>query len=282
MVNRLTRILAIGCITSVCLFLIVFFLPQGFSRGIEESVGDPFLARPALAADDNTTFLDQESGMSLYFNAAQTLDLAKAKEVYKTIESETSTYLIGSISLPGLPETDDVHCWVQKDGWVVVYYLKEEPVSKIVDWIYYTGGQLNNDKLKEGLEQICTALGLTPSNATYYDFQYPYANKWMLIIESQTGDGADSFNLQVPSAFLVYERSWSHRAGTGTATNCGSLAQTQLVPDVFHKIVASASSSCDWGSCTYSSGLSIDGAVIDTIGSKNTSEIAIALIYREG
>ena len=91
----------------------------------------------ALGATTVPTFLEEEAGMSMYVNIGKPIDLSKAKAVYKIIEKETTDYVVGSLSLPGLPQTDDVHCFVHKDGWIVVYYLKGEPISKIIDWNYY-------------------------------------------------------------------------------------------------------------------------------------------------
>lgn len=226
--------------------------------------GQTFLfVNPAFAqsASTGTTFLEEEAGMSIYVNVGQSLDLSVAKTVYKTIEKETSDYIVGSLSLPNLPETEDVHCFVDKDGWIVVYYLKNEPISKIIDWSYYSPeAGLTKNKLQVGLEQMGDALEVTVTDAKYYNFQYPYASKWMIIIDSRDGAGTDSFNLKIPGNFTVYERSWSHYAenvqtGFGYEyayfridgstistitedgkTEYGQLTATQLSPDVFHTI----------------------------------------------
>ncbi len=213
-----------------------------------------------LSASTGTTFLEEEAGMSIYVNVSQSLDLSVAKTVYKTIEKETSDYIVGSLSLPDLPETDDVHCFVHKDGWIVTYYLKAEPIGKIIDWAYWSGGTLTKNKLQVGLEQMGNALGASITGAKYYHFQYPYANKCMLIIETQVGAGEDSFNIIIPLEFTVYERSWSHYAGyahpghpsyfkiDGTTissitadeqTRYGQLAVAQLSPDMVHTVSVS-------------------------------------------
>ena len=233
------------------------------------------LAGPAFAQSvtTGTTFLEQEAGMSTYVNIEASMDLPKAKTVYKSIEKETSDYVVGSISLPDLPETDDVHCFVHKDGWIVIYYLNAEPVSKIIDWNYYSGGQLTKNKLQVGLEKMALALGATVTNASYYNFQYPYADKWMIMIETQESVGTDYFNLKIPSPFTIYERSWLHN------TACGTLTGAQLSLDVFHNVTAEA---YYYGGYYSSQGsyLKIDGTVISQDGN-SASKVAIVLIYRE-
>lgn len=164
----------------------------------------------AQSVSSDTTFLEEEAGMTTYVNIGRSIDLAVAKTVYRTIEEETSNYTVGSIALPGLPESEDVHCFVHKNGWIVAYYLKAEPMGKIVDWNYWSGSQLTKNKLQVGLVQMGNALGASVADAKYYHFQYPSANKCMLIIDTLMGSGEDSFNITIPLEFAVYERSWSH------------------------------------------------------------------------
>jgi len=224
----------------------------------------------AQSASSETTFLEEEAGMSIYINIGRSIDLAVAKTVYRTIEKETSNYTVGSIALPGLPESEDVHCFVHKDGWIVAYYLKAESIGKIIDWAYWSGGTLTKNKLQVGLEQMGNALGASVSGAKYYHFQYPYANNCMLIIEIRIGEnseGEDSFNITIPSdGFPVYERSWSHYAefiysdywgdhpsyfkidGNTISsivkdgeTKYGSLTFAQLSPNISHIVSVSSS-----------------------------------------
>ncbi|NIU58310.1 MAG: hypothetical protein GWN67_18555 [Phycisphaerae bacterium] len=190
----------------------------GRNNNILIDVGQTFLlVNPVFAqsVSSETTFLEEEAGISIYVNIGRSIDLAVANTVYRTIEKETSNYTVGSVPLLDLPESEDVHCFVHKDGWIVTYYLKAEPVGKIIDWNYWSGGKLTKNKLQVGLEQMGNALGASVAGAKYYHFQYPNANKCMLVVETLTGTGQyteDSFNITIPLEFTVYERSWSHYA----------------------------------------------------------------------
>ena len=221
------------------------------------------LVNPAFAqsVSSETTFLEEEAGISIYVNIGRSIDLAVAKTVYRTIEKETSNYTVGSIPLPGLPESEDVHCFVHKDGWIVAYYLRGEPIGKIVDWNLWSGGKLTKNKLQVGLEQMTNALGVSVTGAKYYHFQYSNANKCMLIVETLVVGGEDSFNVTIPSTFVVYERSWSHYAeytyygnypsyfkidgntinsiATDGQTKYGTLTVAQLIPDITHRVSVS-------------------------------------------
>lgn len=208
----------------------------------EETSGVPALTlvKPAFAqaTGSSTTFLDEEAGIALYADIKQTIDLAKAKNIYRTGEKETSDYIVGSVALPNLPESDDVHCFIHRNGWIVIYYLKSEPASKILDWRYYTGGKLSKNKLQLGLEKACNSLGIAANETRYYHFQYPQANKMLIIFGSKTGPGDNTFYYQIPSDLDVFEGSWSHYASFEgeTKVSYGILKQPMLSYETRHNV----------------------------------------------
>lgn len=240
----------------------------------ELSLVHPVFAQSMAAA---TTFLDREAGLALYVNVAQTLELSLAKLAFRTIEYNTSDYVIGSISIPtnpqgDLPVTEDAHCFVHKEGWIVVYYRNSEPASKMVDWGWWTGTTLTKNKLQSGLEKMGTATGVTVGGAKYYDFNYPDASKLMLVIRASVGAGSRSFNISLPSSFTFYEESWSHFSGyAGTVepsilkidtteinriTGGGSHYEYgQLVSPLSLNVVHNVAVSGIWGGVTYGAGI---------------------------
>lgn len=259
------------------LILLTFFLWYWLPLAPTDTSKGFILIKPVLAESTDTTFLEEEAGIAIYMHINQSLDLFKAESAFKTVEKKTLHYIVGSLSLPNLPETDDVHSYVQEDGWIVVYYLKDEPVSKIIDWNWYSEGKIAKTKLEVGLKEVGNALEVIPTDMKYYHFQYPYANKWMITVESRQGLGADSFKLKIPSEFTFYERSWSHHnigdrswsrlriddneinfATYGTATYYGQLTAAQLVPDAFHTV-----------------SIEVNGSSPDEV------HVAIVLVYQE-
>jgi hypothetical protein len=213
------------------------------------------LSRPVMAAE--STFLDEEAGVTAYTNLGTTIDLSMARDGFKTIEQETADYIVGSLALPDLPETEDVHCFVHSDGWIVTYYLAAEPASKIIGWVYSLPGDLVT-KLKVGIDEMCTTLETVAGDVGYYHFGYPLANRLIVITDCIDSAEPDSFNLKIPGDFTMYERSWSHFAVLGFTssyiedswfklndvtidqhtepggTHEGTLTFGQLGPDVFH------------------------------------------------
>lgn len=240
--------------------------------GLVEATQEFSLVHPAFAQSMSigTTFLEQEAGIAIYLDAGQPLNLDVARSKLHILEYNTSTYVIGSIAIPTnpsgeLPSTEDAHCFAHKEGWIVVYYLNSEPTAKIIDWKWWSGGQLtgNINKLQAGLEKMGTALGLTLANvragAKYYDFAYPSATKFLLVIKTQTNAGTSSFSIELPGNFTFYDESWSHYVQStgnpwpsdltidGTSIDTMYYAGTSygelpspLVKDTFHTVSVSA------------------------------------------
>ena len=194
-------------------------------KGVISLVAPPFIgaagASPAgggggaAAPRAGTSFLEEEAGISAYVNIGHEIDLEKAKTAFKSIETANESYIIGEIDLPGLPEYADPHAYVHKDGWLVAYYSKYAPASKIMQWNGYDGGVITTTTLEDAMHEICLAIefpfATIKDDIKYYDFEYPNANRMMLIVErTGTGSSSDSFNLIIPVECQLYEGSWSH------------------------------------------------------------------------
>jgi len=184
------------------------------NRDATTQSGETYLfIKPAFAQSMSaaSTFLDNEAGISSYVNIDRPIDLVAAKAAnWSGIEQETADYIVGSLRLPGLGAEDDVHCFVHKTGWIVTYYGNGEPISKIVDWNFWSKdtSKLTKNKLKAGLDEF-SFLGPMPDEK-YYHFKWSNATKCMLAFRTLVGAGEHSFNITIPSDIEVYERSWSH------------------------------------------------------------------------
>lgn len=203
MLNMKNRIIKFGVIMGILLFSFLL-IDSWFVNAPENS--DFSLIEPVLA-DSSTdqivgaSFLLQDAGISAYISTGQELDLSRAKSVFRTIEKENDEYIIGSVPLPDLDKSYDVHCYIQKDGRIIVYYLKEDPTSKILGNKYYADmGDSNN--LKDALDIVCGVLDVGVDDINYYHFQYPTANKLMKITGSK-------FKFKVPDDLEMYETSFA-------------------------------------------------------------------------
>lgn len=168
------------------------------------------LIKPAFAQESGVSFLDREAGIAAYADVGRSIDLAKAKSVFRTVERETGQYVIGSVPLPYYQETEDVHAYIHKEGWIVTYYSRNEPAAKIVDWVNYgTDGRMAGTKLEVGMLFVYAVIGIPMKNVKYYDFRYPDANRLMIVAEASRDTTEETFKIKLPSEFAFYERSYS-------------------------------------------------------------------------
>jgi hypothetical protein len=196
-----------------------------------------------------------EAGIAAYFDKGQAITLSSVRGLFRTIEVETATYLLGSMQATGsgltaYPESEDPHVYVNTNGWVMAYYLSADPAGKIVDVYNYAGGAINT-KLELVLNRV--APGYTP---TFYDFRYPTATKLLLVVDQASG-ADDSFTVNLPSTFPnYYERSWAlegyyttlelNGSAIGSTANYnntyGTLTPAQLGTDQTHTVLVNYAS----------------------------------------
>ena len=120
------------------------------------------------------TSLENEAGISAYGQLGY-VDLEMVKPAFKTIENETSQYIIGSVSLPDYSESDDVHVYIDTSGWMMAYYLNQELAAKIIDWQQYRSQGTFGTKIADALTIVSAQMGYALPPITYYDFRYPNA-----------------------------------------------------------------------------------------------------------
>jgi hypothetical protein len=185
----------------------------------EGSIGTVIaLAQPAAGqAGALSTSPASEAGISAYVKVRQAIDLAKARTCFRGIQAEGDAYLIGTVELDGLPEEVWPHLYVNTDGWLLAYYSKYDPASKLMPWNDYEGGKVETTTLRDALLRFTTGLfsaafsldTVTPQLA-YYDFRYPSATRFVLAVDSVKDAGQDSFRYAIPLSVEVFEASWAH------------------------------------------------------------------------
>jgi hypothetical protein len=195
--------------------------------------------------------LDEEAGISAYFNAGQTITLSRVRGQFRTIETETADYILGSVAVPNYIEHFDAHVYVHRTGWILAYYLRPDPVSKIID---PKARSITTTKLANVLAAVGGVAGVPVPEVVHYDFRYPNATHMMLVAEDD--NAGDDFTVQIPSSFAYFERSWA----TQTSNCCGYyftvnginkpnvvfdsdspygiITASQLLPDTTHRITA--------------------------------------------
>lgn len=233
-----------------------------------EAAQELALVRPTFSASATAigTTLDQGAGMAIWLNAtsAAPLSLIAAQSGMVNVEMNTSTYVVGSISLQAqsMGSDDWPHCIVFQSGWIVVYFLKINFANpSTAGWIgkmfpmyapWYANDQLSDNLLHKALVLISQAVGVNPSSAQYYNFQYPSATTLEIAIKTASDVATTvTFNVEVPSTETVDEYSWSFYASNtgslsiGTTTICSGggrlyggtqITSSVLTPDIWHTV----------------------------------------------
>jgi len=216
------------------------------------------LIAPALASVNNQGAvaeaigqkLDTEAGISAYFKSPDPIALSQVRPMFRTIETETTDYILGSIGIPNYAEEHfDAHVYVHKSGWILAYYLRDDPISKIVDSRAQT---INTTKLNNVVAAVASTAGSPFTSATHYDFRYPNATNMMMVAEHYAN--GSEFTVKMPASYGYFERGWALQDITccnadfrlngvdlqqqyvENGAMYGSISASELLPDLTHTI----------------------------------------------
>lgn len=182
------------------------------------------LAPPAFAQGvPGDQFPASEAGVSAYIRVGESVDIKKARALFRGIQASGIDYLVGIVEIKGLPEELWPHLYVNADGWFLAYYSKFDPASKLMPWNGYQGGPITTTTLREALVQFTTqyfastqvafSFSAVEEDLHYYDFRYPEATAFVLAADQVGPDEEeDSLRYAIPTGVLVYEGSWAHYA----------------------------------------------------------------------
>lgn len=208
-----TRILGVVAVLAILFVLAVFAF--GSRAGTASASPGMALARPSfLAAADDVSVafigakLDAEAGISAWVQTGLPIDLNLIRGQFRTIETETADYIIGSVPVPNYQEHFDPHVYVHKSGWILAYYLKTDPAAKIIDTKAET---IDTDKLRMVVGTLAALAGTSAENIVHYDFRYPNATHMLLVAEND--DSGRDFNIQLPVGYSYNELSFGTRYG---------------------------------------------------------------------
>ncbi len=261
------RLWIIG-IVAVLLVAVVAFT-RGNPAGPEKTLAlqapaflDSVSSTNTAAPPEVAAMLSSEAGISAYIQTADSITLSSVRGEFRTIETETTDYIIGSVAVPDHPEQFDVHVYVHTDGWILAYYINTDPTGKIAD---VRASTVNGTKLDTILAIVAGAAGYPAINVKYYDFRYPNATHILMVAEDQA-DGWE-FNITMPTDYGYFERSFgvynnyydsgawvlyingtaATRSWIGSYMTFGSIPASQLLPGQTHLIALNSNGSVAYG-----------------------------------
>jgi hypothetical protein len=163
----------------------------------------PFMqSAQASMPQDIAAMLDQEAGISAWMLSPSPINLTNAANAFRVIELQTSDYIIGSVDLVNYTEHYDAHAYVHKDGWIMAYYLRQDPVAKMVS---IKEQNIISTNLSSIIGTIASFGGVPLSTINYYDFRYTNA-EYILLVYENYADGR-YFTINMPTTFAYFERS---------------------------------------------------------------------------
>lgn len=155
------------------------------------------------------SLFDDVAGIAAYHAVPGGLNPQTVKEILRTVEQETADYVIGTMAFTEFEnENLDPHIYAHKDGWLLVYYLKDLPVASIVDWPRTTDGNLVTT-LDTALRRVTDHLQMSPPVSSYYHFAFPNATSLTIAADLVGTHNSDSIQAVLPQGITYFERSWS-------------------------------------------------------------------------
>lgn len=176
------------------------------------------------SAESTTTFPKEDAGMSAY---VKTDDINENNNITKITEAVAffeslgngmlvkgeNTHVIGKmpvkIEIEGYSFNLNPYIYVDIEGWIVAYFSKDDPSSKIVQWTNYSPGDISVTILEEAINKMTAELDLLYSSLSYYHFQYPEANRMTIVIDTVNSLDSPINNFSVTVPGTVHESSYS-------------------------------------------------------------------------
>jgi hypothetical protein len=207
------KLFAIGVVALVIVAGVSFTRSRDAITGQTLTLQAPAFVRASEegpASSDIGQRLSDEAGISAYLETSSPIDLDLVDDEFRTIETQTSDYIIGSVPVPDHSEHFDAHVYVHSDGYILAYYMEDQATSKMVDIKAET---ISSTKLETVVSIIAGAVGEAVSNLKYYDFRHPNAESILMVAEDNHS-GRD-FTIELPSGYAYSERSWAAYDASG-------------------------------------------------------------------
>jgi len=226
------KVLAISAVLTLVLSGVALYAhsAEKGKSGVGESRGGSFalsLVPPpfvSVAGAAETTggggaFPEDEAGLCAYINTHQTIDIEKVKTIFSEVEEVGDNYIIGVTNISDLGGDIDVHVYADTDGWLVAYFTKDEPESKVMQWgtIDVNNpviGVISSTTLRDAIYKAGDAagIGIIESDIKYYDFKYPDADGMMIFVRTRATDGTNIVQIEIPTNYTLYAASYYHYA----------------------------------------------------------------------
>ena len=120
--------------------------------------------------------LQTQGGLAAYTALTNTIPLNTVRPLFTSISYDVADYLQGAYTLAG--RTDEVQLAIGAGGWVVAGQPPAQSSPELFDCPGVQVGQPAADisRPERALGEVASALGLTNTVTSYYDFRNPQAS----------------------------------------------------------------------------------------------------------
>lgn len=196
--------------SAIVLVLLLVFSGQSIAQQNTTS-----LVAPSIGSGG--AFPQGEAGIAAYISTGQVVDLEKLKTVFSKVETVGDNYIVGTIPISDWGGDIDVHLYADTDGWMVSYLKKDEPVSMLMQWGTSdsdnpTVGVISSNTLEDALNKAGDAagVGIIANGVKYYDFEFPNANRIMIIAKVQATAGSSIHQIEIPADYMLFDAAYYH------------------------------------------------------------------------
>jgi hypothetical protein len=178
--------------------------------------GTLVLINPAFAAQNTRAFPADKAGISAYVKLDRAVDLEKVATIMYRIEDVSDTHIIGTVKIPNFGGDVFPHIYADTTGWIVAYFLFNEPASSIMQWsgtdLFDPKVVIKNTVLEEVIKKVTDLLAIPYEPPQYYHFRYPEANAMTIFVKTVASPGSQVAYVKVPATYKLFEASYYYYA----------------------------------------------------------------------
>ena len=176
--------------------------------GNDSFLGGISLSAPAVSAE-TANFLEGEAGIAGYGKVSWDAPTNgttwnNIKDQLQITEIEGDNYVVGTLAVTDYSTRWDPHVYIDKDGWVVVYWPKDETRSILLD-IKAGFGKTLVERL---ILSIASSGGQASPPINYYDFANPTANRILVASLPLSKVGDSTFSVTIPPGIALLAAGW--------------------------------------------------------------------------
>jgi hypothetical protein len=177
-------------------------------EGTGNFLGGISLSAPAVSAE-TANFLESEAGIAGYGKVSwdastNSTTWNNIKDQLQTTEKEGDDYIVGTLAMTDYSTRWDPHVYIDKDGWVVIYWPRDETRSILLD----IKAGFGKTMVERAISSIASSGGQASPPISYYDFANPTANRILVASLPVTTNGDATFSVTIPPGIALLAAGW--------------------------------------------------------------------------